>query len=247
MMKYIKYIHIVCSIACFMLNQNLSARLVSGPQINLFFKPYPEFTVSDEENLKTSKKFSRPDYTSKFIIKDFIDPNAVNGIFATYKGFINTSNPDGQIIFPRKQEEPIVHLIVTTRLTPIMMNNTTIAHWELEENVPAAMYKFERIKDEVSDMFIWKVSKEELPEKGIIPTYHFDYIHIFAKPENIYVPLGATVTKDGENLLLPDIYVKPEINKMSNALYVLYMRHFFGPIRKEVMKEKTHYRVILTS
>lgn len=239
-MKYLMKIHIVCSIACFGFNQNLMA----DPQITFFLKPYPQFIVSEEDAHKTCQKCKLPDYSSRQKIKGLIDQSLVGGIFATYGGFITVSSGDGQISFPRKHEAPLIHLIATTRVTPITMNTTTIAHWELEEKTPAAMYKIERNHDAQSNLYFWDINQEDLPKDQQIP---ITSLLIFAKPDSIYVPIGITITDDTPNLHLPDIYVKPEINKLSNALYILHLRHFFGPVKTLLKKEKTQYAIQLTS
>jgi len=252
MMKYIKHIHIVCSIACLGLNQNLWSETARNKQLTLFFREYPEFVKEPTNFADKKNKFAHPNYMQTQKIKDFIDPNIANGIFATYAGFLVASNADGQISFPLKhgpkQGKPpyaeTVHLVITNRVTPIMKNMTTIDHWEMEEKTPAAMYKIERMKDAGNDILYWNVTEEKIPQDKVIP---FDAILIFAKPNAFYVPLGIVLAEDTPNLHLPDIYVKPEINKLSNALYVLYLRHFFGPVRHALKKEKTpHYAVNLS-
>jgi hypothetical protein len=221
------------------MNQNIQAEA----QITFFFRPYPEFAFTDEDTAKTCKKCANPDYSSRQVIKGLIDQNLVSGIYATYGGFIASSSADGQIAFPRKHEAPLVHLVETTRITPITMNSTTIAHWQLEDKVPATLYKVERQQDDATGIYFWDVTKEEIPNNKQLP---LTSILIFAKPDNLYIPTGITVTDDTPNLHLPDIYVKPEINKVSNAFYVLYLRHFFGPVKNALKKEKKQYAINLT-
>lgn len=233
MMKYSKSIHIAISIAGFVLNQNLWAE--RHTQMTLFFKQYPEFirkTVEKTEHLDTS--WDAPEHQTEQIIRSLMRPNLVNGIFATYAGFLSTSNADGQIAFPIRHNAPMIYLYITTRVTPINMNTTTIAYWELEEKAPIAVYKMERKKDNKTGIFFWEVTQEKPPADRRIP---LTSIIIFAKPESVFVPLGISITDDAPNLHLPDIYVKPEINKLSDALYVLYLKHFFGQLKPALKRE----------
>lgn len=232
-------IFIVFSIACFGVNQNLWAEA----QITIFLKPYPQFAYTQEKTAITCQKCTNPDYSSRQKIKGLIDQNLVSGIFATYGGFIETSSADGQISFPRKHNAPLVHVVTTNRVTPITMNTTTIAHWELEDKTPATMYKIERKQDATTGIFFWDVSEEEIPKDKKLP---ITSILIFAKPESIYIPTGITITDNTPNLHLPDIYVRSGINKTSNALYVLHLKHFFGPVSNALKKEKKHYAVNLS-
>jgi hypothetical protein len=247
MIKYIKYLYIACSIASFGLNQNLWGESKSGKQITFFAREYPIF-VKEATNFAHKKdKLAHPSYPHIQKIKQLLDPDITNGIFATYHGFLALSAPDGQISFPNHivwddNKPPKVHLVITTRVTPIMMLGNTIHHWELEEKTPVAMYMFERTKDPNSDVYFWNVTEEKAPEDLQI----YDAIVIFAKPDVIYVPTGIVLAEDAPNLHLPDVYVKPEINKISNALYVLYLKHFFGQIRRSTKLENKHREVLLT-
>ena len=247
--KYIKYLYITCSIAGFGLNQNLWGESSKSTQITFFARQYPIF-VKKATNLEQKQhKFSDPNYPHKQKIKELLDPNITSGIFATYHGYLTLSAPDGQISFPTKtvwddKHPPMLHLIVTNRITPIMRTSTMIDHWELEEKTPAALYKLVRTKDPNSDIYFWDVTQETM-ESPAIPS--LDSIVIFAKPDAIYVPTGITITENSPNLRLPDVYVKPKINKVGNALYILYLRHFFGPIRRSMKLEKTPHRDVILS
>lgn len=232
MMKYSKSIHIVLSIAGFGLNQNLWAE--RHTQVTLFFKQYPEFVRKTVWQPEPTSEWNAEEQHKQYIIKSLPRPNLVNGIFATYAGFLSTSNADGQIAFPIRHNAPMIYIIVTNRVTPINMNSMTIAYWEFEEKAPVAVYKMERKKDNKSGLFFWEVTQEAVPQDRRIP---LTSILIFAKPESVYIPLGITVTDDAPNLHLPDIYVKPEINKLSDALYVLYLKHLFGQIKPALKRE----------
>jgi len=243
-MKYTKYIYIACSIACFCLNPNLWGESKNRTQITLFAREYPIFVKGKTDFAHKQVKFINPNYPHIQKIKELLNPDITNGIFATYHGYLALSAPDGQISFPLWHPDPVVHLVITDRVTPIMMQSNTVHHWEIEEKTPASMYKLARTKDPNSDLFFWNVTEEKIPDNLIIP---FDAILIFAKPDTIYVPTGIVLAQDSPNLHLPDIYVKPEINKLSNALYVLYLKHFFGSIRRSIKREKTPHRSVRLS
>lgn len=249
MIKYVKYLYIACSIAFFGLNQNLWAESKNRTQITFFAREYPTFAKEATNFAHKKDKLAHPSYPHMQKIKQLLDPDVSNGIFATYDGYLTLSAPDGQLSFPNRidwndNKPPKLHLIITNRVTPIMMNSATVHHWEIEEKTPAAVYKLERTKDPNSDVYFWNVTEEKIPENLIIP---LDGILIFAKPDTIYVPTGIVLTENSPNLHLPDIFVKPEINKISNALYVLYLKHFFGQIRRSIKLEKTpHREVVLT-
>lgn len=234
-MKYIVDIRTLCIITCFTMNLNLLGETL----ITVFLKPYPEL-ITQEKAAHTAEKIAKPGYASKTVIKSLIDKNLISGIFATYAGYITQSDADGQISFPRETVSPIVYLVTTPRITPMNINDTTIHHWDFEEKTPISMHKMERKKDPTTGAVFWHVTEQSVPENQVVPMAS---ILIFAKPKYIHIPQGITLTKDTPNLHLPDIYVKPGINKLGNALYVLHIRHFFGPMKRALKKEKKHYAV----
>ena len=122
-------------------------------------------------------------------------------------------------------------------LTPISMVEAVLAYWQLNSETPAALYRFERKQDEETEQYYWDVNQEQLPEDNIIPT---NTICIIAKPQKIFVPLGITFTDKGQNFIIPPIYVKQGIMKIANVLYMLNLRHFFEPVKKEFKQEKTY-------
>ena len=71
-------------------------------------------------------------------------PASISGIFATYGGFLTVSDLNGEITFPRKHRKPFIYLIITEKMSPIIRSGNTIDHWELVEDTPVEMYKFEQ-------------------------------------------------------------------------------------------------------
>ncbi len=219
---------------CLLLTQSISA----DPIITFFFRDYPNAELS-----RTMDKLKRPHGIAKQHLKALMNPNRVSGIFATYFGFLNTSSLTGQIMFPRKQSNANFQLVISNKITPIMMFQNTISHWELEPGTPAEVYTVELKEDESTGLFFWNIQIAPLPEnKQLSQT---NSIIIIAKPHNLYVPTGITLTKESANLILPDIYVKKGILSVRNALYVLNLSLFFQPIDLLYKKEKTKYESLI--
>lgn len=219
-----------------------SLSLHSEEVITLFLQPYPKFKTR-KKLLSKAKKYALPGYLSKQAIKDVTRTDIVAGIPASYAGFVTISNFNGELTFPRKHEKPLVYVVITRKITPININDATIHHWEFEENTPAEMYRVEKEEDPATGIFYWQITPEEIPENKIIP---LESIIIFASPHNVYVPTGTTLAEKGPHLILPDIYVKPAIKKSQNALYILYVRHFFGPMKQILKKEDKRRTTHLT-
>lgn len=225
-MKKKAYIYTIIAVFCIVLNLN------ADPVITMLMETYPLLSESDEAE-KAVNKLKQPGRMHKLGLKSLGINPVTKGIFSTYYGWLTMSNNDGQTTFLRKHIVPMVYILVTDKITPAMMAGNTIAHWTIEEKTEAKMYKMERLHDENEELFYWLTEEVPLPKNGIIPN---ESITILAKPKNIYVPEGITLSEDSPNLILPTIYVKKGIKINTNALYILNLRQFFGPLRPTYKK-----------
>lgn len=203
----------------------------ADPLISFFFKPY----LFDKGALNA---YVVPPTLSLLQRQQFF-ARETTGIFASYGGFLTISDVHGEVSFPRLHEKPVVTILVTSRITPMVMGGLTIHHWEREEGTPTSFYSVTREKDEEKNTVAWVVKKEPLPESMIIRP---ETIIIFADPSSLVIPTGSFPTKDMANWLLPDIYVKAEMAISQRALYVMHIKHFFGPIYPLYRKQSTLYQ-----
>jgi hypothetical protein len=195
-------------------------------------EPYPLLSKSPEAE-KAVNKLKKPGRISKLGLKSLGKNPLTKGIFSTYGGWLAMSNHDGQTTFLRKHINPVIYLLITSKITPMMMAGNTIHHWTIEEKTDAKMYKMERLHDAGEELFYWLTEEVPLPENGILPN---ESITILARPQNVYVPEGITLTEDSPNLILPTIYIKKGIKTNTNALYILNLRQFFGPLQTAYKK-----------
>jgi hypothetical protein len=224
-------------LASFLNNHSVKAEQL----ITLFLKPYPVISPQADSD-KLGKKLHRAGKISNNLSKHYLSPK-LSGMFATYGGFLTTSDLNGEISFPRKHVKSFINLIITERLTPIVMASNTIHHWELEEGAPAEAYRMEQKWDPETRLLYWDVTQEPLPKNNIIP---LESMVLIADPKYVDVPLGISLFKDSPHLILPDIYIKKGINLTADALYVLNLSHYFGGILPMYKKEKARYLRHLT-
>lgn len=229
-MKNKLYIYPILTAFC------LFGNLHGDPVITMFMKPYIMAAIDQEDADSMANKLKKPGKIAKMSIKSMGRSPLTKGIFSTYAGYVAMSNNDGQTTFPKKLVQPMLYLLITNKITPVLMAGNTIHHWEIA--APAKMYKVERLHNEFETLFYWNVQEVPTPETGRIP---LEAITILAKPNNIYVPEGITLTNDNTNLLLPTIFVKKGININSNALYMLNIRQFFGQTHPAHKKETQSY------
>lgn len=234
-MKY--FVSIFYIVACFLYYPSITAEAV----ITFFMQPYPELSREGTAQ-EMSANLKKVGKIASQRLHNILNKEVISGIFSTYGGFLSTSNTNGQTFFPRRHEKPFVYILITERMTPIMMAGNTIHHWELEEKSAASLYKIERKKDELTNVYYWDVEKEELPKDKIVP---LESITIFAHPQDFYIPVGIAVTSNNSNLILPDVYVKKGIKIYQSTLYVLNLRHFFGPLNFLYEKRDAGYTSLI--
>ncbi|MFZ5954143.1 MAG: hypothetical protein ACOYT8_03550 [Candidatus Dependentiae bacterium] len=191
--------------------------------LTFFYKPFPHIVIPE----KTEKKVTKLSNSLKLSREHLklLTNNRIAGIFSTYYGFLAASDIHGQTIFPRWHRTESVYVLVTEKISPIMMAHNTVSHWELEEGTAAKLYLFEKTEDPETKILFWRATQEPLPTNNQVPR---DSVTIFAHPKYVYVPLGITLAQESPHLILPDIYIKKGLNITKDALYVLNLMHFFS-------------------
>lgn len=209
---------------------------ILGNTIALYLRPYP---YPKEETQKVTTKLRKAGKIAKHTINGLSGHPIVAGIIATYGGFLDISDQNGLIAFPRKHTAQKLYILITPQMTPITMFAQTIHHWELNPGIPAQMFLIEKKIDEQTQKPFFDVQEVPLPENNIIP---LEALVLVAKPTNMYIPTGITITHKSENWMLPDIYTKKGINVVDNTLYLLNLSHLFKPVSLEYKKEALRYR-----
>lgn len=213
--------------------------IIADPIISFFFREYP----AQQHAPMMLTKLKKPHGIAKQSLNGIIHHAGVSGIFSSYFGFLNASDVNGQTVFPRKQSKSVFEIIVTNKITPIMMFQATVSHWELVPGVPAAMYHAEQKEDPDTKLTFWDIQKVPVPQDNRIPLQ--ESLIIIAKPQNIIIPTGITLTEPSANLMLPDMYVRQSIQTARNALYILNISFLFRPIDLLYKKEKTRYETLI--
>ena len=215
--------------------------------ITFFMRPFPhlpgmEKKLTNNEITKKAKKLQNPKKIAQYTLRSLQKGKTAHGIFCTYNGQLAFSNVDGQVNFQRKQKQPDVNLLITLNIKPIFIVGQTIHHWELVGGAPAQHYLVTRTKDKETAETFWDVQKTDLPGNNRIA---LDTIVIFSKPHYIVVPKGITLIEQDEQLILPDLYVKKNIDKLSSDLYVLSIKHYFEQTKESYKKREKDYSLQL--
>jgi hypothetical protein len=221
-MEKSKYIHLMIILIMF-------GALHAGPRMTLFFTPEP---LTDAE--KISQKLAKPGKLAKYTAKGVLQTSIVEGILATYGGYVTSSDYNGELSFPRKHTKNSVEIIITPEIVPIPLFENTILHWKRIPGLPATMYVCEQLYNAQKDQYYWQTRETALPEDMTIP---LSAIIIIAKPTSMDMKIGTMPLHESGNFVLPNVYVKKGINTTDNSLYLLTIRHFFKPVQTEENRE----------
>jgi len=221
-MKKTKYIHL-------MLLLIISCGVCAGPRMTLFFKPE---LLTDME--KITEKLKKPAKLAKYTARGILKPSLVEGIIATYGGYVEESDYNGELSFPRKHLGKTITTVITPQIIPVPLFENTILNFSRVPGVPASMYVCEQLYDEQKDQHYWQTKEVDILQDMNIP---LAAMVIIAKPKNMRMNVGKTFINDTANFVLPDIYVKKGTNNIENSLYMLTIRHLFKPIETEENRE----------
>lgn len=212
--------------------------------ITLFVQKYPYFKNSKNnsnskskfDSQKYSKKLKQPDYVYRKITSNHHHAyNEIPGVMCLYQGRVALSTPQGQITFPRLQQSPNMHILISKGIKPAyIVAPATIYEWMLDNKHPAEMYLMELKHDPKTTLSYYETSKVNLPSDNFIPKNTLIFI---SDPENMYVPLGATVVDYSPNIILPTIYIKRGFCFIYNSLYTLAIKQYFQETQTSVKQD----------
>ncbi len=224
---------------------------VSPYVITFFIRPLPEIvTQGQEKAIERLNKLSEPQKSpsQKSIIKNEVVDDYINrGVYASYAGFVNRSDRDGQIIFERKTAGTKLHVIITQDIVPVPIDplkEKTIYGFELAPKSLAQHYVFEKLQDPSSELYFWRITQVPASRNKRLP---YDTIIIFAHPKHMVIPLEDTVTLSGENLVLPDMFTTKNIAASTNALRFFKIRQYFAPVKFEYTFAPDAYQKMIKS
>lgn len=231
--------------------------------ITIFLQKYPYFKIKEHKKLDPtvySKKLKQPGYVSGQIIKKHRWNSRVPGVMLLYAGNLAMSDKNGQVQFPKLQQtfadqETKVYLLITKGvgynpdyiIAPSTIHNWGLKKLSLNPDESYEIYLISLKKDEKLKLSYFDVQKSKFPDiedknkpawrdgRYIIP---LNTIIIIADPQDIFVPIGATVTEPSANLILPPIYIKKSFCFVYNSLSTLAIKQYFSQEEPEYQLEK---------
>lgn len=226
-------IRTICIVTCFCILQK-----IEGNQIISFFMRSYYTAFPDENKSKLYDRLKRPGKIALHTIENIVDYQIIKGIAATYAGYLDVSDSQGQITFPRKHNTPFVYLLITPQIEPVTMFANTIHHWIMKPELPIAFYKIEYITNTEEGKPLWRTTTQEIPNDHIIP---LETITLLTEPSHIYIDVQDQIAQETQNLCLPDIYVKKGLHIVNDALFLVTISHLLRPTRNVYKTEPLFY------
>jgi hypothetical protein len=193
-----------------------------------------------EKKSENKKSISRK---SKFISESLMQPSflkgirkdrswsdqlGVDGLHASYLGYLATSDKNGQITFPRHHQKDTIYILVTPEVQPeFMISPSLINHWLTKNKKPSAFYEISRKKNKKLNVYYFDVKKFKTPHD--IP---MNTITIYAHPDHITIPTGISLNSYSTNFILPELQAQ-NLDLIKNSLYTLEIKQYFEQINKE--------------
>ena len=209
-MKRKMYISMIWYVNCLFFMAQLRA---TSEWVILFFYPECSYPAFKAEHCSS--------------VNNFFGNSHYSGVYASYAGYIEISDHSGQIRFPRKHQGDSLSLLVAPTINPVFLQGKTIHHFEVSATTPYAFYTIAQKEDSQTKKTVWHISEKKLELQRTIP---HDTLILFAKPDQIKVPLGEHPFMKGSQLILPKMYTSATITNNLNAIQVLTIRQFFAPL-----------------
>ena len=201
----------------------------ADPRIVLFFQAEH---MTDAE--KISAQLKKPGKLAKYTARGMVTSPIVEGIIATYGGYVAASDYNGELSFIRRHQKNNVVVVITPEIVPVVLFESTITTWKRLPGVPAAMYRCEQIYDAQKGGYFVKTEEIPLSEDMSIP---LAAVIIIAQPKNIRMEVGNSSAVETGNFIVPTLYVKKGIDTLKNSSYILTIRHLFKPTQTEENRE----------
>lgn len=210
-----------------------------------------------------SEKISQPSYVIGYKKDVASNQDGIRGIQAAYLGYMATSNKNGQLSFPRKQQSDTILLFITPQIKPIfMIHPTLIHHWQVDPSQPIEIYEINRNKDKKLNSYYFDIidikqalknqkldeKKSEMYQNIISGTLAipFNTVTIFADPKNISVPIGTPQNYYSTNFILPTLSGE-KVDMTENSLYTLSIKQYFEQVNIATKNDGTHRATIVTN
>lgn len=199
--------------------------------ITLTFKPYPNV----KETLEALKK---PDKLAHHTLVRITERAPIKGIFGAYAGYMQASNENGQMIFPRKQTSNNLFLLITPEIEPVLMFPNTVKEWHVVPGKPYAYFSVNRITDPETELTYWEVAEAQL---DLTKPLELETIILTAQPQDLVVPTGITLTNTSTNLQLPTIYSQNSLDTSLASITMMNIAYLFNAVDQCAVKKDTYF------
>jgi hypothetical protein len=174
------------------------------------------------------------------ILKKIQTRSPLDGILATYAGYLTASNPQGEIIFPRHQQHTPLFLAITEIVKPVLRFRNIIDHFEFSQSKPTSFFQIDLLYDQEKKQDVFSIHEAQIPEDNIVP---YPTIIIFGNPDEFEISNTSFPHKHSEHWFLPPLTAKKNIQASQNNITTLDFSMLLRPL-SIISERKTGRKII---
>jgi hypothetical protein len=181
---------------------------------------------------------------SNFLIMKKIEKRSpLDGILATYAGYLTSSNPLGEITFPRHQQHTPIYIAITEKITPVLRFRHTLDHWTFSDTEATSFFRIDLVYNEQKKQNMFFIQEESLPDDNIIP---YQTIIIFGNPSYFTVPVNEYFPDThSQHWFLPPILVSPDVQIGQSNITTLGIAPLLRPLSIRTEKPEKRARKLI--
>lgn len=186
-------------------------------------KKYSPTIITASENDKNSNGFEmynkRKDPYQEIhyeIAKKLLETrtNGIEGINIYYRGYATQTNNMGIAILPRIDANPIISIVITEKIDPVIVNGKIPDHFIIDLYSKYQAYNLQNIEKSSSSIMKWKIEvNKNIIQNRKIP---YDSIIILGDPDYLFFDKEYYIMDKSTNIIIPDLFL---LNEKNNNLY----------------------------
>jgi hypothetical protein len=177
------------------------------------------------------------------VIKSMVRAPLQSGIPVVYNGFWTVSDNSGRVAFRRDQSEPIIHILITDKIRPLIYHGQTVDHLQITDETNVVLYKLSRVQDPITKLYVWKIEPIKVTPGMRVPEFT---LIIFADPKTIIVPQHAVPTVNSPHLFLPTLGVTKR-SPIAYVMNILKTNVYLRRVSQEYRENKDRYAALIES
>jgi hypothetical protein len=154
----------------------------------------------------------------------------IEGIHGFYRGYDTASDTQGRILFPRLDNQDEISILLTSKVSPIILKGEVPDHFIVGQDIPYTFYRCTGKKNEKNDTTTWTI--EIRNDKNLTQKIPFNTLVILVNPYNAYFETTETIIQTSNNILLPTLCLIDNKEQNTYSTFALDVLRYYKPFIK---------------